>query len=682
MAKRTAQKREDRRVSARRQEDSIFSSRERKLATASPSGGGRDACATTTFERSDLLILLGLAVVTFGIYAQVIGHRFIVLDDISYVEENPAVNRGVTLGGLAWAFTTFREGNWHPLTWIAHMIDSQIFGTFAGGHLLVNALIHTANTLLLFWLLLRTTHARWSSALVAALFALHPLHVESVAWASERKDTLSTFFGLLSLIAYTRYAEAPSIRRYAWTAVTLALGLLAKPMLVTWPFLMLLLDYWPLGRFAAVIPSEVEAATQPPQAARPGFQSRRTTSKLTPRGPSTSLGMTIKKLIIEKIPLFVLVAASAVVTSIAQSRAGAVRTFTEVPVALRLWNALVSYAKYLLRAFWPNDLAVFYPWPKGGIPAWQVIGAAVLLIGITAFCVFERKIRPYLIVGWLWFLGTLVPVIGLVQVGGQTMADRYFYIPSIGLFIAIVFGLADIAERRRIAPWVGAAMANVVVVVLATLTNAQIHRWTNSFTLFKHTLTVAPRNFAIEGDLGYALQRSGQLDEAAAHFEKAIQIQPNDQMSQLYMGIARFHQGRVPEAIEHAQVAIHLQPDSAKAHNLLGMALAKQNRNEAALDEVRRAAELDPKDAEIRNNLGLTLARLGRAPEAVGEFHEALRLDPKNASAHSNLGLLLLASGKPEESILEFEAALQINPDLEAAADGLQQAQAQLSPQK
>ena len=682
MAKRTAQKREDRRVSARRQEDSIFSSRERKLATASPSGGGRDACATTTFERSDLLILLGLAVVTFGIYAQVIGHRFIVLDDISYVEENPAVNRGVTLGGLAWAFTTFREGNWHPLTWIAHMIDSQIFGTFAGGHLLVNALIHTANTLLLFWLLLRTTHARWSSALVAALFALHPLHVESVAWASERKDTLSTFFGLLSLIAYTRYAEAPSIRRYAWTAVTLALGLLAKPMLVTWPFLMLLLDYWPLGRFAAVVPSEVEAATQPPQAARPGFQSRRTTSKLTPRGPSTSLGMTIKKLIIEKIPLFVLVAASAVVTSIAQSRAGAVRTFTEVPVALRLWNALVSYAKYLLRAFWPNDLAVFYPWPKGGIPAWQVIGAAVLLIGITAFCVFERKIRPYLIVGWLWFMGTLVPVIGLVQVGGQTMADRYFYIPSIGLFIAIVFGLADIAERRRIAPWVGAAMANVVVVVLATLTNAQIHRWTNSFTLFKHTLTVAPRNFAIEGDLGYALQRSGQLDEAAAHFEKAIQIQPNDQMSQLYMGIARFHQGRVPEAIEHAQVAIHLQPDSAKAHNLLGMALAKQNRNEAALDEVRRAAELDPKDAEIRNNLGLTLARLGRAPEAVGEFHEALRLDPKNASAHSNLGLLLLASGKPEESILEFEAALQINPDLEAAADGLQQAQAQLSPQK
>src|SRR5437016_7306552 len=319
MAKRTAQKREDRCDSALRQEDSIFSSRERK----------RDACAAATFERPDLLILLGLAIVTFGIYAQLIGHRFITLDDPTYIQENPMVNRGVTLAGLAWAFTTFHAGNWHPLTWIAHMIDSQLFGMIAGGHLLVNALIHAANTLLLFWFLLRTTHARWSSALVAALFALHPLHVESVAWAAERKDTLSTFFGLLSLIAYTRYAEAPSIRRYAWVAVMLALGLLAKPMLVTWPFVMLLLDYWPLGRFAAVIPSEVEAATQPPQAARPGFQSRRTTSKLTPRGPSTSLGMTIKKLIIEKIPLFVLVAASAVVTSIAQSRAGAVRTFTE-----------------------------------------------------------------------------------------------------------------------------------------------------------------------------------------------------------------------------------------------------------------------------------------------------------------------------------------------------------------
>src|SRR5437762_3986724 len=365
----------------------------------------------TTFERPDLLILLGLAIVTFGIYAQVIGHHFITFDDPTYIQDNPMVNRGVTRSGLAWAFTTFYAGNWHPLTWISHMIDCQFFGMLAGGHLLVNALIHAANTLLVFWFLLRTTHARWSSALVAALFALHPLHVESVAWASERKDTLSTFFGLLSLIAYVRYAEAPSIRRYAWVAIMLALGLLAKPMLVTWPFVMLLLDYWPLRRFD--LTSRREVAT-----------------KLWP-------------LVREKLPLCALVAASAVITSVAQSHGGGVRTFTEFPIALRLSNALVSYAKYLLLAFWPNDLAVYYPFPEAGIPAWQIIGAALLLIGITAFCVFQsRKHSGYLIVGWLWFLGTLVPVIGLVQVGGQTMADRYFYIPSIGLFIR--------SEERRV----------------------------------------------------------------------------------------------------------------------------------------------------------------------------------------------------------------------------------------
>jgi Flp pilus assembly protein TadD len=360
-----------------------------------------------------------------------------------------------------------------------------------------------------------------------------------------------------------------------------------------------------------------------------------------------------------------------------------VRTFEEASLALRLSNALVSYAKYVLRAFWPNDLAVFYPFPGTGFPAWQIIGAALLLIGITAFCFFQRKVRPYLIVGWLWFLGTLVPVIGLVQVGGQTMADRYFYIPSIGLFIAIVFGLADIAERRRVAPWVSAAIANVVVLVLATLTNAQIHRWSDSFTLFEHALAVTPPNAAIERSLGYALHRSDRLDEAAAHFEKALQLTPDDQMSLLYMGVCRFYQGRVPEAIEYAQATIRLQPDAAKAHDLLGMSLAMQNRNEAALDEMRRAVELGPKDAEIRNDLGAVLVRLGRIPEAIDQFHEAVRLNPNNAApAHANLGSVLLASGKAQESIPEFEAALRLDPKSKAAADGLRQAQAQVSPQK
>src|SRR5213594_186156 len=311
-----------------------------------------------TFGRSDLLILPGLAVVTLAVYAQVIGHQFITLDDPTYIQENSMVKRGVTLAGLTWAFTTFHVANWHPLTWISHMIDSQFFGLNAGGHLLVNALIHAFNSVLLFLFLRRVTGARWQSAIVAALFALHPLHVESVAWAAERKDTLSTFFGLFSLIAYTHYVETGSRKWYAWTAVTLALGLLAKPMLVTWPFVMLLLDYWPLRRLADA------------------------TSKEYRRGASHGGAATgIASLVREKLPLFPIVVASAVITYVAQSHDRAVRTLADAPIALRLSNALVSYVKYLLLTFWPHDLAVYYPF--AGIPAWQVIGTAFLLIGIT-----------------------------------------------------------------------------------------------------------------------------------------------------------------------------------------------------------------------------------------------------------------------------------------------------------
>ena len=602
-----------------------------------------------TFGRPDLLILLGLAVVTFALYAQVIGHQFITLDDPTYIQENPMVNRGVTLAGLAWAFTTFHAANWHPLTWISHMIDCQLFGMNAGDQLLVNALIHVANTLLVFWFLLRTTHARWPSALVAALFALHPLHVESVAWASERKDTLSTFFGLLSLIAYSRYAEAPAISRYIWVAVTLALGLLAKPMLVTWPLVMLLLDYWPLGRVN-------------------GQPARRSLG-----GSGWSI---VRGLVVEKIPLFALAAASAVMTLIAQSREGAVRTLGHEAITLRLSNALVSYAKYLLLTFWPNDLAVYYPF--AGIPAWQIIGAAFLLIGITVFCVSQRRIRPYLMVGWLWFLGTLVPVIGIVQVGGQIMADRYFYIPSIGLFIALVFGLADIAKSWRVATLLSAGAAAAVLVILAMLTNAQIQRWRNSFTLFEHTLAVTPPNLRIEHNLGVALGVIDRYDEAAAHFEKALQIDPNFYDGLVVMGVTRAHQGRLPDAMEYFQAAIRSQPDVPKARVQLAHVLWQEKRDEAALEEMRRASQLAPKDPDILADLGLALGLAGRIPEAIEQLHEALRLNPNSAEAHNNLGLALLASGKARESIPEFEVALRLKPELKGAADNLRRAQAQL----
>jgi tetratricopeptide (TPR) repeat protein len=633
MAKRTAQK---------RKAAGLTAANRRKAVPLSQAA---------TFGRPDLLILLGLAVMTFAMYAQVVGHQFITLDDPTYIQENPMVNPGITRTGLAWAFTTFHAANWHPLTWISHMIDCQLFGISGGRHLLMNALIHVANTLLVFWFLFRTTHARWPSALVAALFALHPLHVESVAWASERKDTLSTFFGMLSLIAYVRYAEAPSISRYVWTAIALALGLLAKPILVTWPFVMLLIDYWPLRRFrAATSARRSEAATE------------------------------LWPLLREKLPFFALAAASSIMTLIAQSRGGAVRTLAHEPIALRLSNALVSYAKYLVLTFWPNDLAVYYPF--AGIPAWQIVGAAFLLIGITVFCVSERRIRPYLIIGWLWLLGTLIPVIGIVQVGGQIMADRYFYIPSIGLFIALVFGLADLAKSWRVAPALSAGIAGAVLLILAMLTNAQIQRWRDSFTLFEHTLAVTPPNLRIEYNLGVALGVSNKYDEAAAHFEKALQIDRNFYDGLVVMGVTRAHQGRLPEAVDYFQAAIRSQPDTPKAHVQLAHALWTQNRDQDALEEMRRALQFAPKDADIQADFGLALALAGRIPEAIEQLHEALRLNPTSAETHANLGLALLALGKPRESIPEFEMALRLKPELAGAADNLRRAQAQLESQK
>ena len=363
-------------------------------------------------------------------------------------------------------------------------------------------------------------------------------------------------------------------------------------------------------------------------------------------------------------------------TLIAQSREGAVRTLGHEAITLRLSNALVSYAKYLLLTFWPNDLAVYYPF--AGIPAWQIIGAAFLLIGITVFCVSQRRIRPYLMVGWLWFLGTLVPVIGIVQVGGQIMADRYFYIPSIGLLMALVFGLADIAKSWRVAPLLSAGAAAAVLLILAMLTNAQIQRWRNSFTLFEHTLAVTPPNLRIEHNLGVALGVIDRYDEAAAHFEKALQIDPNFYDGLVVMGVTRGHQGRLPEAMEYFRAAIRSQPDVPKARVQLAHALWQEKHDEAALEEMRRASQLAPKDPDILADLGLALGLAGRIPESIEQLHEALRLNPNSAEAHNNLGLALLASGKARESIPEFEVALRLKPELKGAADNLRRAQAQL----
>jgi protein O-mannosyl-transferase len=543
---------------------------------------------TTTFGRNELFIAFGLVAVTLTVYAQVMGHEFIILDDNLYIRENPIVNRGLTLTGIAWAFTTFHASNWHPLTWLSHMVDSQVFGLDAGGHLLVSTMIHACNTLLLFFFLTWVTGAKWRSAIVAALFALHPLHVESVAWAAERKDTLSTFFGLLSLMAYAHYVETTSWKRYALVAVALALGLMAKPMLVTWPLLFLLLDYWPLRRYQ--------------------WQ------------PATGIAGFVRALVPlvrEKLPLFCLVAASMVITFIAQSHAGAVRKLVDVPVSLRLCNAIVSYAKYLFLTVWPRDLTVYYPFSRTGVPAWQVLCAIVLLAVITAFVFRQARERPYLITGWLWFVGALVPVIGLVQVGGAAMADRYHYIPSIGLFVAIVFGLSDLAGAFRIHRVAMGAVAVAALSILACLTAVQIGRWRDSATLFQYTASLIPDNRMIENNLGTILGESGKYDEAAAHFEKALRIKPD-----------------FLEVIS---------------------------------------------DADIHCNLGLLLGRQGKAAEAAEELNEALRLNPNNAEAHNNLGVVLLRLGKAEESIPHFSAAVRLKPEWAVAQDNLKRAQMQIN---
>ena len=606
----------------------------------------RPAQAGKSFGRREVLMAAALAVATLAVYGQVISHQFINLDDDLYIRDNPMVIGGLTLKGIAWAFTTSYDTNWHPLTWLSHMVDSQIFGLNAGGHLLVNALIHVSNTLLLFLFLKRLTGASWRSAIVAALFALHPLHVESVAWAIERKDTLSTLFGLLSLLAYARYAEAPSWRRYALVALWLSLGLMAKPMLVTWPFVLLLLDYWPLRRLE--------------------WQ------------PADGIGRFAKAwvpLIREKLPLFCLVAASVVVTYLAQSYAGTL-AFVDASFPLRLSNALASYGKYLLLTVWPSGLAVNYPLSPAGVPAWQLAATVVLLLAITALAIREARKRPYLITGWLWFLGTLVPVIGLVQVGvGRAMADRYYYIPSIGLFMAIIFGLADLAIAWRLGRVIIAAASAIVLLIMGSLTVLQVSRWRDSETLFGYALSVTSDNLVVQNDLGSALAQQSKYAEAIPHFAEALRIKPNHLHALLNMGLALRKQGKAAEAVGFYQRALMVEPESVRGHWQLGLALAEQGKNDDALLEFLKA---NPNDFDIRVRLGEMLTRQGKLSEATSQLNEALRLKPDSAEVHNNLGLLLLMTGQPEKSLPHFSAALRLKPDLAVAQDNLTRAQKQI----
>jgi protein O-mannosyl-transferase len=579
------------------------------------------------------LAALLLAVATLAVYAPARHFAFVNYDDSEYVYENPHVLTGLTLKNVAWAFTSFYACNWHPLTWISHMLDCQLWGTNAGMHHLVNVLFHAANTVLLFIVLRKMTGAMWRPALVAALFAWHPLHVESVAWIAERKDVLSTLFWMLALMAYTQYARNPNRWRYLLVLVLFILGLMSKPMVVTLPFVMLLLDYWPLQRL------------NPP-------------------------GVNLRRLVLEKVPLLVVAGGSCVVTCLAQQSEKAIQTLGNLPLALRLGNAMTSYAVYLKKMFWPTDLAVFYPHPAS-IPSWELTGAALLLAGITALVIAMRSRCPCLLVGWFWFVGTLIPVIGLVQVGDQALADRYTYVSSLGVLIAVVWGMEALTRRwrHRVIPLSLVSLSVVILCVL--LTWRQLGYWQNTETLFGHALKVSPDNYRAHYNLGCALGEKGDDAEAIHHYEEAIRLRPNFADARCNLAVELIRENRLDEAAQQLLEVIRLQPDAWDARNNLGMIFSKKGRVDEALFQFQAAVRLKPDSAEARNNFGMVLMQAGRMNEAISQFQAAVRLKPDYAEARNRCGLALARQGRTSEAISQFQAAVRLKPDFAEARSNL-----------
>jgi tetratricopeptide (TPR) repeat protein len=580
--------------------------------------------------RRELAIALLLAAVTAAVYAPQLGHGFIDLDDGYYVTENARVQGGLTLDGVRWAFTTFNVGNWHPLAWLSHMLDWQLFGPWAGGHHATSLLLHALNAALLFWALRELTRsldgALWPCAFAAALFALHPLGVESVAWVAERKSLLSTLFGLIALGAYGRYVRTRSAAAYAALAVGLGLSLMAKPMLVTLPFALLLLDYWPLAR-----------SEQPARRVR------------------------------EKLPLFALVAASCAVTLLAQTQGGFVARLESYSLAARIANAPVAYVQYLLQALWPTELAIYYPHP-GLRPLWQPLAATVALSAISGGAFAARARHPALLVGWLWYLGTLVPVIGLVQVGSQAMADRYTYIPLIGLFVAAAWELPKLLpglpRRREILT----AAAALVLLALGAATRVQLGYWGSEIALFERALRAAGPSALAHHSLGNSLQRAGRLEEALPHYRASLALYAANPELLNSLGVTLQRLGRIDEAIRYYRAALRLDPMRAHVRFNLGLAYAEQGLVGAAVAEWREVARRHPSHLGARIQLGITLAQLGRNAEAARELSAALALLPSLANpgqvvrARNALGSVLAMQGRLDRAIEQFELALEVDP--------------------
>jgi len=595
------------------------------------------------FKGRYFIIPIFLALITFAVFWQVHSFDFVQYDDDKYVTKNSYVRLGLTKDSLVWAFTSIDVNNWHPLTWLSHMLDYQVCGLNPTGHHLTNLFLHIVNTLLLFFILKLMTGFIWRSAFVAAFFAIHPLHVESVAWVAERKDVLSTLFFMLTLLSYVNYEKRPGLYRYLPVLLFFILGLMSKPMLVTLPFVLLLLDFWPLGRLQF---RENISSTGPKIAANED-------------ATKTNIG-----LLIEKIPLFILSAASVCITLYAQWTG--IASFQALPFGTRISNAFVSFISYMAKMIWPANLAVFYPYPDM-IPIWQIVGSILLLILITFIAVRFVRRYPYVMTGWLWYLGTLVPVIGLVQVGNQSMADRYTYIPMIGLFMIIAWAAPDLLARWRYHRTALAVSASLVIVVLATISTLQIRHWRDSITLFGQALSVTKNNYVMHSNLGASLAEQGKYADAVLHYTETLKIKPDDFEARYNLANALARQGKMEESLSHYAEALRLQPDAAAAHNNMGIALSYLGRTDEAAGHFREALRIKPDFYDAELNLKTALSRKTKPKQEIPEIADKKPVDPKTAEGRMQIELFLFQKGKLDEAIPEFEEALRLNPKIAAA---------------
>ena len=592
------------------------------------------------------IICVFLTVALCTVYLQVKDHQFINFDDNDYVTKNSYVLSGLNSESLKWAFSYSKEENtyWHPLTWISHMTDIQLWGLDAGKHHLTNLFLHIVNTLLLFIVLRSMTGALWKSAFVASLFAFHPINVDTVAWVAERKNLLSTCFLFLTMLAYSSYVKRPSFVRYLIVTINYIMGLFAKPMLVTLPFVLLLLDYWPLGRFSFLQKSR----GGPDQSSNPLMQS------LT--------GLLKSRIILEKIPLILLALLSVYISSLSLKTIGSITSFNQVPVGLRIENALVSYIAYILKAIWPYNLAVYYPFPQA-VPFWQVVAAFILLVLITAVVVAASRRHPYLCVGWLWYAGTLVPVCGIYQAGlWPAMADRWAYIPFIGIFIMVTWGISELLDKWRFGRTAIATSAGFVLMILMVSSWVQTKYWENSITLFKHAIDVTGDNNVAQNNLATALMHQGDLDGAMKHCAEALRISPDYAYALNNMGLILKKKGDIPQAVSNYNRAIQINPTYVDAYNNLGVAMIDQGRNGEALQQFSKIIEITSGYLLAYIHMGVCLTNLGRANEAIQAYQKAIQIKSDSLEAHYNLAITLLSQGKKDEAIEHFNLVLNIDP--------------------